>query len=293
MKKIIIAGGTGFIGSYISKRFLESCYDVQIVSRNHADIKWDINELSEAMNGAEMVINLAGKSINCRHTESNRKAIINSRVNSTTLIGNAISACDNPPKLWVNASATGIYRSSHKHPMTEDETDLGNDFLAKVVTMWEKAMDDFKLPVTRQIALRTSVVLGYKGGALKPLVLLSSFGLGGKQANGKQMVSWIHLEDYFRILVFILKNEKIEGIINCTAPEPVSNAQFMKNIRLANHVAFGIPAPAFAIKLGSLIIGTEPELILNSSYVVPKRLIDAGFKFNFPYIDSALNDLLN
>ena len=293
MKKIIIAGGTGFIGSYISKRFMESGYDVSVVSRNRGDIKWDLNELSEAMDGAEMVINLAGKSINCRHTESNRKAIINSRVNSTILIGNAISACKNPPKLWINASATGIYRTSHKHPMTEDETDLGDDFLAKVVTMWEKAIFDFNLPETRKISLRTSVVLGHIGGALKPLVLLSSFGLGGKQASGKQMVSWIHLEDYFRILVYILKNDKIEGIINCTAPEPVTNAHFMKNIRLANHVAFGIPTPGFAIKLGALIIGTEPELILNSSYVVPKRLIDAGFKFSFPYIDSALNDLLN
>lgn len=293
MKKVILAGGTGFIGSYLSKRFLESGYEVLIVSRNKNHIHWNEKELIDAFEGAEMVINLAGKSINCRHTEVNRKTIISSRVITTSLIGNAFLASKNPPRLWINASAAGIYRPSHHQPMTETEKDLGTDFLSEVVNLWEKTFFDFKLPTTRQVALRTTVVLGKDGGALQPLVLLCKIGLGGKQASGKQMFSWIHLEDYFRILQFILKNNSIEGILNCTSPEPVSNKTFMKALRETLHIPVGLPAPEFAIKIGAKLIGTEPELILNSSFVIPKKLNDAAFRFNFPYINAALNDLLN
>lgn len=292
MKKVIIAGGTGFIGNYLTTRFLENGYDVFMVSRKPDHVQWEVNELSHALEGAELIINLAGKSINCRHTDKNREAIIQSRIDTTTMIGNAIKKCKNPPELWINASATGIYLPSVDTPMTEDETELGNDFLADVVTKWEKTFFDFKLLSTRQIALRTSVVLGKNGGALSPLVQLTRFGLGGKQASGKQMFSWIHIEDYFRILVFALENKNIEGILNCTSPKPVSNSNFMRVLRKTLLMPIGIPAPKLAIQLGAIFIGTEPELILNSSYVIPERLIETGFTFTFPDISSALIDIL-
>lgn len=292
MKKVVIAGGTGFIGSYLLKRFQESGYTVLIVSRLPGHVSWKPIELEEAFNGADMVLNLAGKSINCQHNDENKKAIIESRINTTLWIGNAVLASANPPKLWINASATGIYKPSFNHAMTEDEKELGTDFLAKVIKKWEKAFFGFQIPETRQIALRTSVVLGRNGGALKPLILLGRFGLGGKQGDGKQMFSWIHVEDYFRILLFLLENNSIQGVLNCTSPESVSNAEFMDSIRKILRMPIGIPAPEFAIKLGAKLIGTEPELILNSSFVVPKRLMEAGFQFTFPSSDKALEDLL-
>lgn len=293
MKKVVIAGGTGFIGTYLTRRFEESGYNVLIVSREANQVSWKPVELTEAFEGAELVLNLAGKNINCRHNEANRKAIIDSRVNTTMWIGNAIEACKTSPKLWVNASANGVYKPSFETAMTEDETELGNDFLADVVREWEKTFFGFQLQETRQVALRTAVVLGQNGGALKPLVLLSCFGLGGKQADGKQLFSWIHVEDYFRILLFLLENKSLHNVVNCTSPTPVTNSEFMRTLRKTLKVPVGIPAPEFAIRLGAKLIGTEPELILNSSNVIPKRLSEAGFRFRFPSLEFALDDLLH
>jgi len=292
MKKIVIAGGTGFIGSYLSKRFKEIGYQVLIVSRLPGHVSWKPVDLVEALDGAELVINLVGKSINCRHTVNNRQEIIDSRLNSTIWLGNAVLACPRPPKLWINASAAGIYKPSIKEAMTEDSTDFADDFLASVIQKWEKTFFGFKLSDIRQIALRTSVVLGKNGGALKPLATLSRFGLGGKQGSGEQMFSWIHIEDYFRILLFLMENEPIHGIINCTSPEPLKNADFMHLVRKALRIPIGIPAPEFAIKLASKLIDTEPGLILNSSNVVPKRLLEGGFKFVYPDAEKGIENLL-
>lgn len=292
MEKIVIAGGTGFIGSYIHNRFKEMGYSVIIISRKPNNISWDQNDLINAFEGAEMIINLAGYPINCQHSEAVKVKILNSRTNSTFLIGKAIQACENPPKIWINTSATGIYKSSLTQPMNEDELDFGSDFLAKVVTQWEKVFFDFQFPDTRQIALRTSVVLGEIGGALHPLVQLTRIGLGGKQGTGMQMFSWIHLEDYFRILIFLLKTSTAEGVFNCTSPFPVTNKMFMKELQRKLHVLYGIPAPKFLIEFASKFICIEPGLILNSSYVIPKKILEMGFQFKFPLIDGALSDLL-
>ena len=292
MKKVVIAGGTGFIGSYLARRFVETGYQVLIVSRDPHHVSWKPIDLTESFEGAELVINLAGKSINCQHNEENKKAILDSRINTTIWIGNAILACKNPPKLWINGSASGIYKSSFDHPMTEDEIDLGTDFLADVVKQWEKAFFGFKLTETRKVALRTTVVLGRKGGALIPLLWLSRIGLGGKQASGNQMFSWIHIEDYFRILEFLFENKTLQGILNCTSPEPLNNEDFMYSLRRTLRMPIGISAPEFMINLGAKIIGTEPDLILNSSFVIPKRLLDSGFNFRFTDINKALADLL-
>ncbi len=292
MKKIVIAGGTGFIGSYLSKRFKEKGYRVVIVSRTKGKVSWKPMELEEALNGAEVVINLAGKSINCRHNDFNRKLLIKSRVEPTLWIGNAIQACEEPPKLWINASASGIYKESESKSMTESETDLGKNFLAKMVKKWEKAFFGFHLPKTGQIALRTSVVLGNNGGALEPLVTLSKLWLGGKQGDGKQMFSWIHIEDYFRVIEFLMNTPEPYKIYNCTSPAPVTNGLLMKKIRSCLHIPFGLPAPVWIVKLGAFFIGTEPELILDSSNLYPENLVQSGFEFTYPTIDQALNDLL-
>jgi len=292
MNKIVIAGGAGFIGSYLVKRFENAGYKVLIISREPEHVSWKPTELTEAFEDAEMVINLAGKSINCRHTDENKKAIINSRLNTTIWVGNAILACVHPPKLWLNASACGIYKASHNYPMTESETALGDDFMADVVKQWEKVFFAFNLPSTRKVVLRTSVVLGKKGGALLPLVWLSRLWLGGKQGDGTQMFSWIHMEDYFQIIIFLSKNKNIKGIINCTSPGPLTNKNFMSAIRKTLSIPVGILAPTFAIRLGAKLIGTEPELILNSSYVLPERLIESGYSFLYPDADKALEDLL-
>jgi len=256
-------------------------------------VSWKPIDLTESFEGAEFVINLAGRSINCRHTEENKRAIMESRLNTTLWIGNAIMACKNPPRLWINSSACGVYKPSFKHPMDEDEIDLGNDFLAEVVGKWEKVFFGFQLTETRKIALRTSVVLGKNGGALQPLVWLSRLGLGGKQATGNQIFSWVHLEDYFQIILFLSENTATKGVINCTSPNPVDNKFFMSTLCKSLRVPVGIPAPEFVIELVAKLIGTEPELILNSSFVIPKRLLNAGYEFRFPDIDKALSDLLN
>ena len=292
MKKVVIAGGTGFIGSYLSTRFREIGYQVLIVSRAPEHISWKPIDLTEAFEGAEIVINLAGKSINCRHTEENKTAILDSRISTTLWIGNSIVACVNPPKLWINASAAGIYKPSLDHAMTEEEMVLGTDFLAEVVSKWEKAFFGFQLTTTRKVALRTAVVLGKERSALQPLVMLSRFGLGGKQAEGNQIFSWIHIEDYFQIIVFLMENKSVSGIVNCTSPNPIDNNDFMNHIRNVLHIPVGIPTPVFAINLGAKVIGTEPDLILKSSFVIPKRLLSLGFKFKFPKVDKALEDLL-
>jgi uncharacterized protein (TIGR01777 family) len=292
MKKVVIAGGTGFIGTYLATRFREIGFKVLIVSRNPEHVSWLPNDLQQAVEGAELVINLAGKTINCRHNSTNRKAILESRIKTTKLIGDAISACNEPPKLWVNASASAIYKPSEEKAMTEDETDLATGFLADVVSQWESTFFEFELPKTRQVALRTSVVLGKEGGALKPLAWLSRLGLGGKQAEGTQIVSWLHLEDYFRIIQFLVKTIDINGVVNCTSPNPLTNNDFMSALRNTVSAIFGLPAPRFAIVIGARLIGTEPELLLNSAFLLPKRLQDSGYKFAFPTIEKALADLL-
>lgn len=288
----MIAGGTGFIGSYLVERFKAYGFQVEIISRSATGANWNEKELVAVLEGADMVLNLAGKNINCRFSPINKEAIINSRVDSTMLIGNAIEQCQQPPLLWVNASATGIYDSSAKYPATENKYTKSNSFLAEVVEAWEGAFMRRKLHATRQVALRTSVVLGANGGALEPLARLSRWFLGGTQGSGKQMMSWIHIEDYFRILLFLMEKVSLKGIVNCTSPKPVANKLFMYTLRRKVKRSFGLPAPAFAINIAARLIGVEPGLILDSSHVKPEKLLSEGYQFVYPTLDLALTDLL-
>ena len=203
-KKVVIAGGTGFIGQYFQKQFETLGYKVLIIARKHPAILWNDHErMVEALENAEMVVNLAGKSVNCRYHEENKKEIIQSRTGTTKLLGDAVGECVNPPKLWINASTATIYRHAENRPMTEEDGEIGTGFSVDVAKRWESSFFQFSLPKTRQIALRIAIVLGPDGGVITPYKNLVTFGLGGVQGNGKQMFSWIHVEDLFQIILFL------------------------------------------------------------------------------------------
>ena len=290
--RIILAGANGFIGSYLLKWFSDEGHDIKCISRKTGDIPWEEKSITEVLNGADVLINLAGHTINCRHNASNREKILNSRLQTTTMLGNAMKACTQRPSLWINASASAIYPSEITMPAGESTPVTDHTFLSQVVAQWEKCFFSFGFPETRQVVLRTSVVLGH-GGAFEPLYQLSRFGLGGATGSGKQFFSWIHIEDYYRIVKYVIEQQQISGIINCTAKNPVANSDLMRAMRKAVGAPIGLPAPAFAVKIGAVFIGTESSLLLDSSYMIPQKLNDEGFVFEFPEINSAVSDIVN
>lgn len=293
-QKIVIAGGTGFVGQYLTEKFIGSGYEVIIVSRQANHINWNnTSAIATALENAEMLINLAGKSVDCRYNEKNKQEIFDSRINTTQSLGNAILQCKNPPALWINSSTATIYRHAQDRPMTENAGEIGTGFSVNVATNWEKTFFNFKLPGTRQIALRMAIVLGKDGGVVKPIKNLVRFGLGGKQGDGNQMFSWIHIEDLYRCIVFLQGQQQLAGVFNTSAPNPVTNKNLMKVFRLKMKMPFGLPAPEWLLKFGAILIKTETELILKSRWVIPERLLQAGFNFQYSVIDTALEDILN
>ncbi|MDF2517728.1 MAG: hypothetical protein K0R59_3024 [Sphingobacterium sp.] len=293
MPKIVIAGGTGFVGQYLSKRFQKMGYQVILIGRQKENISWtDTDGILAALEHAEMLINLAGKSVNCRYNARNKALIFSSRTETTSILGKAIENCSQPPALWLNASTATIYRHAEDRPMTESNGEIGRGFSVEVAKKWEQTFFDFHLPHTRQVALRMAIVLGADGGVIQPFKNLVRFGLGGIQGNGNQYFSWIHIEDLFQIILFIQKNRKIEGIINCAAPNPIRNKTFMETFRSVMHRKIGLPAPKWLLEIGALLIGTETELLLKSRWVIPERLTELGFTFQFPTIGKALDDIL-
>ncbi len=292
-KKIVLAGGTGFIGTYLKTQFQALGYEVLIISRGEKSIKWnDAAGIVAAIENSAMLINLAGKSVDCRYNERNKAAIFSSRTQTTKALGEAILKCRNPPELWMNSSTATIYRHAEDRPMTESTGEIGTGFSVDVATAWEKAFFSFSLPETRQVALRMAIVLGKNGGVMKPFVNLVRFGLGGKQGSGNQMFSWIHLEDVFRIILFLQAHQELEGAFNCSAPEPVTNTVLMQTLRQQMGARMGLPSPAWLLKIGAALINTETELILKSRWVVPERLLQAGFTFKYPTLGETLAEIL-
>ena len=293
MKKVVLAGGTGFIGEYFEKKFREMGYEVKIISRQKQHISWeDKSEMMEALEGAELLINLAGKSVNCRYNEANKKEIMESRRRTTTLLGEAVKACSHPPEVWINSSTATIYRHAEDRPMTEDDGVIGSGFSVDVATTWEKTFFDFDLPNTRQIALRIAIVLVKDGGVIIPYKNLVRFGLGGVQGKGNQMFSWIHIEDLFKIILFLKKREELSGVFNCSSPFPVTNRELMKTLRETMNMPFGLPSPKWMLEIGSIFIRTETELVLKSRWVLPERLEMEGYEFAYPTLDKTLEDIL-
>lgn len=293
MKKVVLAGGTGFIGEYLQARFTELDYEVKIISRQKQHISWeDHAAMVKALEGSDLLINLAGKSVNCRYNETNKREIMNSRLRTTTLLGEAVKACSNPPKTWMNSSTATIYRHAEDKPMTEEAGEIGSGFSVDVAVKWEEAFFSFNLPDTRQIALRIAIVLGKGGGVMTPYQNLVRFGLGGSQGKGSQKFSWIHIEDLYRIILFLNDNKELKGIFNCSAPHPVSNQELMGELRKTMNVPFGLPSPKWILEIGSRVIKTETELVLKSRWVIPERLEREGFVFKFQTLDQTLQSIL-
>lgn len=299
MKTIIIAGGSGFLGRILENYFTEYDYTVKILTRNPKrdnDILWNAKDLgiwTKALEGTEALINLSGKSVDCRYTERNKRLIHDSRIDSTHVLGLAINLCETPPKIWLNSSTATIYRHSLHKEMGEENGEIGNDFSMNIAKSWEKAFNSITNPKTRKIILRTSIVLGKKGGAMIPLKNLTKLGLGGKQGSGNQKVSWIHEIDFANVIRFLIDNKTLNGTFNLSAPKPTDNKTLMKSLRKVMNIPFGIPHPKPILEFGAKLIGTETELILKSRNVVPKRLLENGYSFKYIEITKALNNLIN
>jgi len=301
MNKLIIAAGTGFLGQVLVHKFKDKFDEIVILTRGKSKtidgikyINWNAKSFSgweNELENATVLINLAGKSVDCRYTKENKKEILWSRIQSTRILNKAVLNCANPPKHWLNSSTSTIYRFSLDKQMDEVDGEIGNDFSINVALSWEKAFFKTETPNTLKTALRTSIVLGENGGAFIPLKTLAKTGFGGKQGKGNQFVSWIHEEDFANAIEFVIQRE-IVGIVNVVSPEPIRNADFMQKLRKAVGFPFGIPLNTFLLEIGSFIIRTQPELVLKSRNVIPKRLLDNEFKFKFGDIDEAFKDLL-
>ncbi len=301
MRKLIIAGGTGFLGQALIDHFKNDFDAIVVLSRRENKlegkvryIKWDAKtegSWCKELEGAFAIINLCGKSVDCRYTEANKKIIFSSRLDSTKIIGEAILKCNTPPKVWINGASATIYAASENIPMTETNGKIGEGFSIDVCKAWEKVFYDFKLPGTRMINLRISLVFGTGGGVFPVLFSLTKKLIGGKMGNGKQQVSWIHIKDFCRIVEWIFEHEDSKGIYNVVAPEPVSNKNLMRLLRQNANALFGLPSPAWLLEIGAFFIRTETELILKSRYSVPERLLDEGFKFNYESIEKCVIDL--
>lgn len=298
MKTIIIAGGTGFLGQILEQHLSQKGYTIKLLTRHPKQkhhIYWnakDLDEWTEALENCEALINLAGRSVDCRYNDSNKKQIYDSRINSTLILGKAIQSCKHPPKVWLNSSTATIYEHSLNKEMDEVNGDIGDDFSMNIAKSWEDAFNSVTTLKTRKVILRTAIVLGKNGGAFMPLKQLTKLGLGGKQATGNQKISWIHEQDFAAIVSFLITKEHL-GVFNVVSPKPVTNNYFMGQLRKALGVPFGISQPKWILKLGAMLIKTETELVLKSRNVIPKRLTDLGFKFQYTNLDKAFNNLIN
>lgn len=291
-RKMVLAGGTGFIGLYLQKKFQDLDYEVKVISRQPNHITWDSHEgIVGALENAEMLINLAGKSVDCRYNAKNKEDILRSRTETTKILGNAIKKCQNPPKLWINSSTATIYRHADDRPMTEESGEIGTGFSVDVAK-WEKVFFEFDLRETRQIALRIAIVLGEHGGVIVPFKNLVRFGLGGVQGPGTQKFSWVHIEDIFQIILFLQEREDLNGVFNCSSPNPITNREWMELLRKAMNRKFGLPTPKWMLEIGAILIKTETELILKSRWVIPERLEREGYHFKYRKIEDAIQQLI-
>lgn len=300
LKKIVLAGGTGFLGQIIIERFKGKTEEIVVLSRssktqqdNVRTVVWDAKnagDWTKELSGTDVLINLTGKSINCRHNEANKKELLSSRIDATEILGKAIEACEQAPKLWINASAAALYIAGSK-PNTENDSRFGNGFLEEMCIRWEESFLKSKCPQTRKIIMRITLILGKSGGVFPVLMDLTKKGLGGKAGSGKQMMSWMHENDFLNAINWFIRNENAIGVYNMSSPQPISNKDFMALLRKNTNALFGLPAPAFAIRLASIFMQTEPGLVLNSVHVLPQKLLDNGFHFEFAKAKNAIASL--
>ncbi|TSD64051.1 TIGR01777 family protein [Inquilinus sp. KBS0705] len=302
-KKIILAGGNGYLGTVLAAYYKDKAEDIIILSRKPKNAEGNIHTLLwdgqkegqwvKELEGADLLINLCGKNVNCRYTSKNREEIVGSRVQPTVLLGRVIDGLIEPPALWINVTSATIYRHAEDCPQDEDNGEIGYGFSIDVCKQWEKVFFDIDTPHTRKVALRMGIVLGGRDGAFPRLLNLVKLGMGGKQGNGNQYVSWVHEQDAARCTEWILQHPPIKGVVNCTAPNAIKNKDFMSTLREAYGIPFGLSAPAWMLEIGAFFIGTETELILKSRWVAPKRMLDSGYQFLFKDAGYAIRDILS
>jgi len=326
-KRVVLAGGSGFLGMALVKKFVAHGDEVVVLTRSPhergdgaKEIFWDARTLGDwakMIVGAEAVINLAGKSVDCRYTERNRRRIISSRVDSTRVLGEAIANCKQPPRVWLNSSSATLYKHTFDTPMDESGAvgatpEAKDEFSIEVIRQWERALfaDDVgqasrlspnEMPQevrdrrdacpTRKIAMRITLVFGKDGGVFPVLRRLARFGLGGRMGSGKQFVSWIHVEDFCQAVEWLIAKDDLRGPVNFAAPNPLPNRDLMRLIRENCGAPVGLPATEWMLEVGAFFIRTETELIIKSRRVVPGKLLASGFQFQFPELRGALENL--
>jgi len=307
--RIVIPGGTGQVGTAVARAFAARGYEVTVLSRTPKPapwrvVSWDAETLGtwvETLDGADVVLNLAGRSVNCRYHQANRDAIMQSRVRSTRVVGQAIGQVSRPPRVWLQASTATIY--AHRYDAANDEFTgiIGGsepgvpsvwNFSIEVATAWEQALAEALTPRTRKVALRSAMTMSPgRGGIFDTLLGLVRKGLGGTCGDGRQYISWLHEADFLAALDWIIARDHLSGAVNLAAPEPLPNAAFMRALRQAWGTRAGLPATKWMLELGAIFLRTETELILKSRRVVPGRLLQDGFKFQFSVWPAAVADL--
>lgn len=292
MSVLVLAGASGFMGRHLKAAFATDG-EVRTIGRGPGDdARWD-EDLVAVLDGADAVVNLAGRSVSCRYTKATADEIFASRTETTRQLGEALARCSRPPAVWLNASTGTIYRDARDRPQDEAGGELGTGFSVAVARAWEHEM--FGSPAAvRKVALRTSIVLGAGGGALAPLVNLARIGFGGRQGDGGQRFSWVHIDDVTGAIRHLVAHPELSGPVNVAAPRPVSNAELMAAVRRRfgglGRVA-AAPLPAWSLEFGARVIRTEAELVLKSRWVHPGVLLGSGYRFRFETIDEALADI--
>jgi len=306
--KIILPGGSGQIGVLLARALVADGQEVVVLSRRPTPAKWRVvawdaktlGPWAAELDGADVVINLAGRSVNCRYNAANRREIMESRVDSTRVVGQAIGQTARPPRLWLQASTATIY--SHRYDAPNDEITgiIGSNeseappswqFSIEVATAWERAANEAVTPATRKVLLRSAMTMSPdRGGVFDALLGLVRRGLGGTSGDGRQFVSWIHDRDFIRAVQWLIEHE-LQGPVNLASPDPIPNAAFMRTLRSAWGTRLGLPANRWMLEVGALLMWTETELVLKSRRVVPARLVQSGFSFDFPGWAEAAADL--
>ena len=309
MGRVVLAGGSGFLGEVLAGHFGRQGAEVVILSRHVPPFptralhhSWDgrtVGEWATALDGAGVLINLAGRTVNCRYHARNRREMMESRTASTRVLGEAIRRCSRPPRVWINSSTATIYQHSLDQPMDESgriaaTPEAKDAFSIEVAEAWEREFRQAHVPLTRKVLIRTAMVLGLGANSVFPtLRRLVRLGLGGTMASGRQYVSWIHEADFCRALDWIFTHEELEGPVNLAAPNPLPNREMMRVLREACGAPFGLPASAWMLEAGAFLLRTETELIIKSRRVVPGRLAAGGFAFQFPTFAGAVQELLS
>jgi len=307
--KIVIPGGSGQVGTLLARAFTKEGHEVVVLSRTPTQAAWrvvpwdacSLGDWIEELERADAVINLAGRSVNCRYGSENRRSILESRLNSTRVLGKAISLTKVPPRVWLQSSTATIY--SHRYDQPNDEMTgiiAGSErgapdtwrFSIEVAKAWEQILDEAVTPHTRKVALRSAMTMSPdKGGIFDVLLNLVRFGLGGHSGDGLQYVSWIHDEDFIHAIHLLINDESFVGPVNLAAPNPLPNIDFMRALRKAWGQPIGLPATEWMLEIGAVMLRTETELILKSRRVIPGKLTRKGFTFNFPHWPEAARDL--